>query len=461
MTSTSLADLVRLAGLPASAADNVEITGGDPILATPFAVGTAGAAALGTVGAAVSELWALRTGRRLKVSVDTRKAVAALRSYRYLQVNGGPPPPGMDVWSGFYPVKGGRHIFLHCNFPHHREINIRVAGSAAEPEALRAATVQWDGEALETAIHAAGGCAAYVRTHEEWDRHPHALAMVKVPLVEIIKIADAPPRPLPYGDRPLAGIRVLDLTRVLAGPTCAKTLAEHGAEVLKITRKGLPDSGLLELDTGLGKRSAHLDLRDEAGLARMRELLANCDVFSQSYRPGALAARGLSPERLAEMQPGIVYVTLNAWGPVGPWSGRRGFDTIVQSATGMALAMADAKGPRLQPVSAIDYVVGYAMAAGAMAALVKRATEGGSWLVRASLLGGGRWISACGRVDLSALPADASERLDAAAKTWTRETMAPDGRITHLGPVLDLSETTPGWALPPSPLGHDAPAWTP
>lgn len=460
MTNTSLAELVRHVGLPASAATDVEITGGDPVLPTPYAMGTAGAAALGTVGAALSEIWALKTGRRLKVAVDTRKAVAALRSYRYLQVNSGPPTTGMDIFSGFYPVQGGRHIFLHCNFPHHREINIKVAGSAADPEVLRTATAQWDGEALETAIHAAGGCAAYVRTHAEWDHHPHALAMAKVPLVEVIKIADAPPRPLPAGDRPLTGIRVLDLTRVLAGPTCAKTLAEHGAEVLKITRQGLPDSGLLELDTGLGKRSAYLDLREGGGLTRMRELLATSDVFSQSYRPGALAARGLSPEQLAELRPGIVYVTLSAWGPVGPWSGRRGFDTIVQSATGMAHAMTDAKGPRLQPVSAIDYVVGYSMAAGAMAALVKRATEGGSWLVRASLLGGGRWIRGRGLVNLSALPANANEALDAVAKSWTCETTAPDGRITHLGPVLELSETSPGWALPPVPLGHDAPSWS-
>ena len=461
MTSTSLQELIRLVGLPSSSAADVTITGGDPILPTPYSMGAAGAAALGAVGAALSEIWAQATGRRLKVTIDTMKAVAALRSYRYLQVNGGPPTTGMDVFSGFYPVQGGRHIFLHCNFPHHREINIRTAGSTADPLALREATAKWDGEALETAIHEAGGCAAYVRTHDEWDRHPHARAMAKVPLVEVTKIADAPPRPLPAGDRPLSGIRVLDLTRVLAGPTCAKTLAEHGAEVLKITRQGLPDSGLLELDTGLGKRSAYLDLREDTGLARMRELLAACDVFSQSYRPGALAARGLSPERLAEIRPGIVYVTLSAWGPVGPWSGRRGFDTIVQSATGMAHTFADAKGPRLQPVSAIDYVVGYSMAAGAMAALARRAREGGSWLVRASLLGGGRWIRERGSVDLSALPADASERLDAAAKAWVQETTAPDGRITHLGPVLALSETTPGWALPPVPLGHDAPNWSP
>ena len=161
--------------------------------------------------------------------------------------------------------------------------------------------------------------------------------VASLPLIEIVRIGEAPPETLPRGERPLAGIRVLDLTRVLAGPTCARTLAEHGADVLKIIAPHLPDSGSVELDTGLGKLSTHLDLRNQQDVETLRTLVRGADVFSQSYRPGALAGHGFSPEALAEMRPGIVCVELRAWGREAPWRERRGFDTIVQTATGMAL----------------------------------------------------------------------------------------------------------------------------
>ena len=365
----------------------------------------------------------------------------------------------MDVFSGFYRVRDGRWIFLHCNFAHHRDAALRVAGAPADHDALAKATQSWDGEELEGAIHAAGGCAAFVRTEAEWERHPHAIANAALPVLEIIKIGDAPPQPLPAAPRPLSGMRVLDLTRVLAGPTCARTLAEHGADVLKITRADLAHSGLLELDTGQGKLSAHLDLREPGGRETLRGLLRSADVFSQAYRPGTLAARGFSPEDVAAIRPGIVYVTLSAWGHVGPWSTRRGFDTIVQSASGMADVMAGGGTPQLQPVSAIDYVNGYAMAFGAMVALARRAREGGSWLVRASLASGGRWISQRGRLDAATVAKAPADLTDNDVRPWLREVVAPDGRIAHLGPVLTLSETPPHWGRPPVPLGYHPPAW--
>jgi crotonobetainyl-CoA:carnitine CoA-transferase CaiB-like acyl-CoA transferase len=269
------------------------------------------------------------------------------------------------------------------------------------------------------------------------------------PLLEVVRIGDAPPQPLPKGDRPLAGIRVLDLTRVLAGPTCAKTLAEHGADVLKITAAHLPDSGDIDLDTGLGKLSAHLDLRDPQGAQTLRRLAQGADVFSQSYRPGALAARGFSPEALAQLRPGIVAVSLSAWGQTGPWQGRRGFDSIVQTVSGMAYAQGGEK-PQLLPCSAIDYVSGYLMAFGAMVALARRAREGGSWLVRVALARTGKWIVDRGRVD----PAGA-----VAPEPRTMETRSPAGLVTHLRPVVQLSETPPFWARPPVPLGFHRPEW--
>ena len=278
------------------------------------------------------------------------------------------------------------------------------------------------------------------------------MAVAAQPLIEITKIGEAPVEPLPAGPRPLSGIRVLDLTRVLAGPTCARTLAEHGADVLKIAGPHLPDSGATEIDTGIGKLQAFLDLRIEKDKEKLGGLLKSGDVFSQSFRPGALAARGFSPEEAAKLRPGIVYVTLSAWGTEGPWKDRRGIDSIVQTVSGMAYAQGGDK-PRLMPVSAIDYVSGYLMAYGAMVALARRATEGGSWLVRVSLARTGKWIVDRGSIEdfasvPSELPGDELKKLIMKTQNYS-----------HLKPVLELSETPPRWERPPAPLGSHPPAW--
>ena len=229
------------------------------------------------------------------------------------------------------------------------------------------------------------------------------MAVAGLPLMEIVRIGDSPPEALPAGKRPLSGIRVLDLTRVLAGPTCARTLAEHGADVMKITGAHLPNLGYQEWDTGHGKLSAQLDLRQPADVETLRGLVRETDVFSQGYRPGSLGSRGLSPEELAALRPGLVYVSLSAFSHTGPWAQRRGFDTVVQTVSGMTTRQAEvvpgkSPGPQFYPVSAIDYCTGYLMAFGAMVALERRAREGGSWLVRISLAQVGKWMADLGEV---------------------------------------------------------------
>jgi crotonobetainyl-CoA:carnitine CoA-transferase CaiB-like acyl-CoA transferase len=246
---------------------------------------------------------------------------------------------------------------------------------------------------------------------------------------------------------------------VLAGPTCARTLAEHGADVLRVSRQDLADLGPpSDLDTGIGKLNTHIDLRDPGEAEIMRGLVRECDVFSQSYRPGALARHGLSPEALAELRPGIVYVTLSAWGHEGPWRARRGYDTVVQSANGMAYR-SDKERPAFLPYSAQDYVAGYLLAYGAMVALGRRAREGGSWLVRNSLAGAGHWIRQHGLLDPAEyahlpaeLPADELQSL-------LTQHDAPDGRITHLAPVVQMSETPARWSRPAVPRGYHRPVW--
>jgi crotonobetainyl-CoA:carnitine CoA-transferase CaiB-like acyl-CoA transferase len=272
-----------------------------------------------------------------------------------------------------------------------------------------------------------------------------------LPLLEIVKIGDAPPEQLPEGDRPLSGIRVLDLTRV-AGPTCARTLAEHGADALKITASHIAARDDHEYDTGHGKLSARLDLRQPHDLDTLKGLVRDGDVFSQGYRPGTLANRGLSAEELVAVRPGLVYVSLCAFSHKGPWASRRGFDTVVQNVSGITTRQRELfpgaePGPQFYPVSAIDCLTGYLMATGAMVALARRAREGGSWLVRVSLAPTRRWLVDRGEVSVAALKDVPKEFPQADLDRWSIDSDAPAGR--HLGPTVQLSETKPYWA----PLG--------
>jgi crotonobetainyl-CoA:carnitine CoA-transferase CaiB-like acyl-CoA transferase len=280
-----------------------------------------------------------------------------------------------------------------------------------------------------------------------------------LPLFEVIRIGDGDRVRLPEADRPLAGIRVLDLTRVLAGPVAGRTLAEHGADVLRITSKdlpGFPDS--VDIDTGHGKLSADLDLHSAEGRGQLEALTTEADVFLQSYRPGALDALGFSPERLAQLRPGIVYVTLSAYSHVGPWAGRRGFDSLIQSASGFVDEQSGgATPPRHLPAQVLDYVTGYLLAFGAMVALRRRAREGGSWLVRCSLVQTANWLWNLGRTDYDANrlpPLEFDDLSDLLTRTASKK-----GEITHLAPVLQMSETPPRWERPTSPLGSDPARW--
>jgi len=456
MPLAALREILAAAGVEAS--ELPEIAGADPVVRTRYRVGTAGAAALAALGLAAARFGELRGLPRQRIAVDVRAAAASLRSARYLRVAGRPPPPQWDPLSGFYPVRDG-WISIHCNFPNHRDAALKVLQSGPDRAQAEQKSSSWTGESLEDAIHAAAGCAGFVRNAADWARHAQAQAVAARPLVEIVRIADAPPEKVSKGARPLEGIRVLDLTRVLAGPTCARSLAEHGADVLKISVAHLPDSGPMDIDTGIGKLSARLDLRTEEDRSTLERLAAKSDVFSQSYRPETLAARGFSPQALAALRPGIVCVSLSAWDTTGPWRARRGFDSIVQSVSGMAALSASDGKPQYLPVSAIDYVSGYLMAFGATAALERRAREGGSWLVRVALARVGQWIADRGILPQSTLDEVPPELPDQELQALMGEMETPTGTIRYLRPVVQLSHTPPYWSRPPVPLGTHAAAW--
>jgi len=465
MINNALRTILPIAGYSEERTREVDIIGGsDPILPTPFRITETATASLAAIGLAASDLWELRTGRRQVAAVDTRQATASLRSGTYLQIDGTRVPNGRNEVMGVYPAKNGRWSYLHCNFPNHRAAALKVLGVSEDREAVRKAVTQWDALELEEAIIAAKGAGGMVRSMAEWAQHPQGIAVASLPLMEIIKIGDSPPEELRKGDRPLSGIRVLDLTRVIAGPTCARTLAEHGADVLKITGAHLPSLGRQEFDTGHGKLSAHLDLREAKDVETLRGLVRDTDVFSQGYRPGTLGDRGFSPETLAQLRPGIVAISMCAFSHVGPWASRRGFDTVIQTVSGITHRQGELfpgaePGPQFYPVSAIDFLTGYLMAFGAMVALARRTREGGSWLVRISLAQVGRWLVERGQVPEAELKNIAKEFTPEELQRWTMSSNTPGGRLQHLAPVLRLSETPPRWARPTVPLGYHQPVW--
>src|SRR5580698_2129380 len=465
MSHDALRTILPVAGLDADRARTVEFTGGlDPILPTSFKIGETSSACLGAIGLAVSDLWELRGGKRQGIAVDARRATASLRSGHYLKMEQAQVSHERNPVMGMYPAKNGRWSYIHANFPNHRAAALKVLGCAEDKDEVRKAVAKWDALELEEAIIAAKGAGGMVRCMEEWAKHPQAAAIASLPLFEIVKIGEAPVEKLPDGDRPLSGVRVLDLTRVLAGPSSARTLAEHGADVLKITAAHLPNIGYQEYDTGHGKLSAQLDLCQPEQLATLKALARETDVFVQGYRPGTLSGRGLSPEELAKARPGLVYVSLCAFSHVGPWASRRGFDTVVQNVSGITTRQGQLfpgaePGPQFYPVSTIDYLTGYVMAFGAMVALARRAQEGGSWLVRISLAQTGRWLVGRGEVPEPALKDIPKEFTAAEIEKWSIETVTPAGKLRHLAPTLQLSETQPYWARPTVPLGYHQPVW--
>jgi crotonobetainyl-CoA:carnitine CoA-transferase CaiB-like acyl-CoA transferase len=419
-------------------------------------VARAGSAALGAVGLALSDLWRLKTGKPQGVAIDRHAAAASLRSNTYVMQNG-KKPVSWDPLAGHYKTADGRTMFLHTNHPHHREGALRIAGATeGTREALAAAVAKWKGQDIEDAI-AAGGCVGGLsRSREEWNAHPHGIAVAKLPLLDIVKIGDAPAQPLPQGARPLSGIRAFDLTRVLAGPTSGRVLAENGADVLHVAAPHLPYQTEILMDTGHGKRCAWIDLRESAGVDRMKSLLKSADIFTQGYRPGALAARGFSPEQVAALRPGIVCVSICAYGHEGPWASRRGFDSIVQNVTGLAATQGTLAEPKNLPVQANDYIAGYLAALGAMVGLARRAEQGGSWLVRVSLVQVAHWIASLGTVDGSTGLKDIP---DAELAGFLMESDGPFGRLRHLKPVIQLSDTPCTYARPAEPLGSSPAEW--
>ncbi len=447
----------------------------------PLPVEEVGVACVRAALEAAARLGEARTDEEIPIDLDRGRLRAALVSERLFRVDGAPAGAGFAPASRFWRAADG-WVRTHANFPWHHEALLRAVG-AADDAAIEGAIAARPAKQVEADAFAAGGVAAAVRTPAEWLAEPAGAAVASEPLIGSVRLGDAEPRAALrcslFGDSadfaqrngvdapqlPAAGTRVLDLTRVIAGPVCSRYLGALGADVLRLDPPHLPD---LEpgapADTLLGKRSAFLDLRDEAGARCLEELLAGADVVLFGYRPGALGRFGLEPEDLAARHPGLVIAQLSAWGHTGPWAERRGFDSIVQAASGIASVESGEDGtPGALPCQLLDHGTGYLTAAAVLDALAEQRAQGGSHLLRLSLARTAHWLleGVDGQDDAVASASGPAPTVDAPWHEPGAAFVAPvpaDPALAAVPPPGSLSGGPLQWSRA-ARYGADAPAW--
>jgi crotonobetainyl-CoA:carnitine CoA-transferase CaiB-like acyl-CoA transferase len=447
----------------------VTILGKDPILASRHRFGELMAAAQAAFGMALGQLWQQRGGSPQSVTTSVRNGVHQHHGIAFMCQNGRKIPftdygagVGVDspISGEFYPTRDGRFVKIELFYPRLRDAMYKVLKCAPTQRAVEAAIMQWDAETLERAIREEAGAIAVVRTAAEWLAHPVGRRLAAKPVVEVEKIGESDPVPLPQGGpKPLSGLRVLDCTHVIGGPITGRTLAEFGADVLHLSKPNYPDHMNWRLETDIGKRTAYCDFDDEADNRRFFELLQQADIFTCSYLN--LDQRGISPKRLANSKPGIIAHELRCFDFEGEWANFRGFDMIAVAVSGYVDAEGAVDAP-LMPLQVIfaDYLAAYAGAAGIAAALLRRANEGGSYQVRVSLTRMCMWAQEIGLLDHSALNgtlpfADITKQTDVPVTTIS----SPFGEITYLPSLIDMPDIKPGFVRGPQPLGSSLLEW--
>lgn len=441
--------------------DRVDREADESVLPARLPVRELAGAVVGACALAAAELTAVRTGGAVpRVRVADRAVAAAFASERLLRVDGRAPVPFAPLSRVWRTADGW--VRTHANYPHHRAGLLSALGLSEEagPEETAAALRGRAAREVEEAVYAAGGLAVALRGPGEWESSAQGKAVAALPLVSSGRIDTGKVREFAPLDAdapqalPLSGLRVLDLTRVLAGPVATRTLALLGAEVLRVDAPWLPELPDQQADTGLGKRSASLDLKECAQRRRFEELLDGADVVVTGYRPGALERLGLTPDGLAGRRPGLVVAQLSAWGRSGPWGERRGFDSLVQVATGIAAVEAGRDGrPGVLPAQALDHGTGYLLAAAVLRALTEQSRTGGARLVRLALARTAGWLLAGERGPSSGEhpAADLGDR--------TAERDSPWGRLTYALPPVDFAGGPRDWARASVPTGTDTADW--
>lgn len=440
---------------------SLEFAGEDPVVPSPHRLGAANAAALAAQAAGVACIWRMRTGREQHIRVDLRRAVVpGLSPLNALAQNG-----YSLGWrtrtrpANFFATRDDRRFYvLHTtDYPHFLLRILAFLDCADADESMAKAVARWNADELETALAEAKLVGGIARSREEWAAHPQGRWLASQPAVAIEKIGDGEPVAFSVAARPLSDIRVLDLGHVLAGPTAARTLAEQGADVLRISSPEYPDPNVQLMDTGAGKRSAYLDLNRAGDLERLTRLALQADVVTQSWRPGALDRRGLGAAELAAKRPGLIYLSVSCYGSGGPWGDRGGYDPVAQAVCGIAFAEGSPERPALVPTFTInDYLAAYLGAAGVLGALIRRAREGGSYHVSVSLTRASMFAQELGLLPRSAL-ADVRAPLPNPAHLMRSRTAW--GELEHAAPLVEYGETQAYWARPAEPLGASPAAW--
>jgi hypothetical protein len=454
-----LDELLGSVGLSrAESGASVELVGSDPLVASPHRLGTAAAVALAAQGVAISQIWRMRTGRSQAVSVDLREAVQGLDALNRLNQNGHPVDNPTRQWPIIGQFRGlhGRWIFLMGSFAHHRDGMLELLRCWNNHGSISNAVGAWDVMELEEVAADRRLPAAVIRTAEEWRAHPQGRLLASRPVVEITKIGESAPEAFRPGPRPLSGLRVLDLTHVIAGPVVARTMAEQGADVLNVRSSQDADLPICLLDVNQGKRNIYCDFGNNEDERTFDRLIRGADVFCESWRPGSLERRGISPERLAAIRPGIIYTSVSCYGVDGPWASRAGFDQMGQSVSGVAATEGGIDAPRLVPTYLLnDYLAAYLASLGTLAALIRRAREGGSYRVHVSLTQSSMWVQSLGLLPVSSVFRDAHDL--GIPELESRDTVF--GRLDYMGPITRYSETKAYWELPPTPNGSARPEW--
>src|SRR5437773_3101321 len=426
--------------------DALHFSGPSGGLPSRFHVSKLASATIGVATLAAAELWAARRKDALRtVSVDRRLAGAAFRCERLQQPVGWTLPAGWDPIAGDYETADG-WIRLHTNYPYHRDAVTRVLGVPADKQRVAAAVKSWNANELESAVVDAGGCAAALRTMDAWRAHPQGAALADEPLCNWD--ARRTPHPLPDdASGPLSAVRVLDMTRVIAGPVGTRYLAAFGADVLRTDPPKFEEVAALLPETTRGKRCAALDLREPGDRSIWERLIAQAHVLVHGYRPGAMEALGYPAAQLRELNPALVIVRYDAYGWSGPWSDRRGFDSLVQMSTGIAHPGHDGR-PTPLPAQALDHGTGYLIAAAVCRALTDgRASALLSLARTARLLAE---LGTDGDPDAAEL-GDTGELLELGDTAW-----GPARHVRCLGRIEGYEVR---WREPAGPLGRHAARW--
>jgi len=422
------------------------------------------AAAIGAYAAAIEHWWHLAGGQRQVIGIDWMQAASGLNPGQFQKQSGYLLPALSlltELKADFYRTRDDRWFFPIGSYPHLRDGVLELLQCPNTVDGLQAAIGKWDALALEEAFAERKLPGAYARTASEWREHPQGRMLAQLPAIEIEKIGDSEPEPARANAlaRPLEGLRVLDLGHVIAGPIVARSLAEHGADVLRITSPTVQDPFRQTIDTNIGKHSAFLDLDRAVDYQKACELISGADVVVQSWRPGSLQRRGLGPEEVARIRPGVIYVSVTAYGDQGSWGTRGGFEQLGQVVSGIAIDEAFQGKPRVVPTYLLnDYLTGYLGATGAALALIRRAKEGGSYHVKVSLTQSSMWVQSLGRqpgFDPARPRRHFAEELMPVLETRS----SAYGPLEQLPPVAQFSRTRARWDLPPAPNGAHLPQW--